>query len=235
MSTLSKRVRSISEQVTRQKAYPIMEAVTLLKKLSTIKFIESVETSVNLNVDVRKSDQAVRGSVVLPKGTGRVRRIAVFTEGIQAAEAARAAGADKVGYEDLAAEIRLHQFDFDILIATPDAMRLVGQLGPLLGPRGLMPNPKLGTVTTDVAQAVQNAKMGQVNYRADKGGIIHSLIGKLDFTEADLKENLEALLSALRKDKPASTKGGVYFKKISLSSTMGPGLWIDPSSLTMPL
>lgn len=233
MACVSKRFRLIAERVVAGKAYAIMEAIALLQTLPKPKFDESMEFSANLGIDPRKSDQNVRGSVVLPKGTGRVMRVAVFARGAQA-DAASAAGAEQVGFEDLAAAIKGGDFDFDILIATPEAMSLVGQLGQLLGPRGLMPNPKLGTVTNEVATAVHNAKSGQVNYRADKGGIVHGLIGKMSFQAAHLKQNLEAFLTALKKDRPTAAKG-IYFKKISLSSTMGPGLLIDQSSFDTPL
>ncbi len=201
----------------------------LLKELSVVKFAESIDVSVNLGVDPRKSDQVVRGATVLPKGTGKTIRVAVFTQGANA-DAATDAGADIVGMEDLAAEVKAGNMNFDVVIASPDAMRIVGQLGPILGPRGLMPNPKVGTVTPDVAQAVRNAKAGQVRYRTDKAGIIHCSIGKVDFNPADLIENLQALIGDLQKAKPSAAKG-VYLKKISVSSTMGPGIQLDQSSL----
>lgn len=231
MAKLSKRAKSIREKIQPGKQYSITEAVELLKSISTVKFSESIDVSVNLGIDPRKSDQVVRGATVLPNGTGKTVRVAVFTQGANAA-AAKAAGADIVGMEDLADDVKAGNMNFDVVIASPDAMRVVGQLGQILGPRGLMPNPKVGTVTPDVVSAVKNAKAGQVRYRADKGGIIHCAIGKIDFTPKSIQENLEALVSNLRKAKPATSKG-VYLKKISLSSTMGPGLVIDQSSLTV--
>ena len=229
MATLTKRERAIREQLTPGKLYPMEEACALLKSVSTVKFAETVEVAVNLGVDPRKSDQVVRGSTVLPNGTGKSVRVAVFAQGANA-EAALAAGADKVGFEDLAAEVKAGKMDFDVVIASPDAMRVVGQLGQILGPRGLMPNPKVGTVTPNVAEAVRNAKAGQVRYRTDKAGIIHCAIGKVGFEPAALKQNLEALITDLKKAKPSTSKG-VYVKKITVSSTMGPGLVIDQSSL----
>ncbi|GAB6068833.1 50S ribosomal protein L1 [Methylothermus subterraneus] len=229
MARLSKRMQLIRSKVDPTKAYGVDEALRLLKELSSVKFIESVDVSVNLGVDPRKSDQVVRGSTVLPHGIGKSVRVAVFAQG-EAASAAKEAGADVVGMEDLAEAIKQGHIDFDVVIATPDAMRVVGQLGPILGPRGLMPNPKVGTVTTDVAAAVRNAKAGQVRYRTDKAGIIHCTIGKVNFDVQSLRENLEALLADLKKAKPASSKG-VYMKKITLSTTMGPGLTIDQSTL----
>jgi large subunit ribosomal protein L1 len=229
MAKLSKRARAISEKVEKGKFYPVEEAFSLLKELSAVKFSESVEVAVNLGVDPRKSDQVVRGSTVLPNGTGKTVRVAVFAQGANA-DAATEAGADVVGFEDLAADIKGGNLDFDVVIATPDAMRVVGQLGQILGPRGLMPNPKVGTVTPNVAEAVQNAKAGQVRYRTDKAGIIHCPIGKVDFDPAALKTNLEALLADLKKMKPSAAKG-VYMKKVTVSSTMGPGLAVDQSSL----
>ncbi len=229
MAKLSKRMRAIREKVEPGKFYAVDEALGLLKELSSVKFDESVEVSVNLGVDPRKSDQVVRGSTVLPKGTGKTVRVAVFAQG-ENAEAAKAAGADIVGFEDLAESIKGGNLDFDIVIATPDAMRVVGQLGQILGPRGLMPNPKVGTVTADVATAVKNAKAGQVQYRTDKGGIVHCAIGKVSFNVADLQENLQALLEALRKAKPSTAKG-VYMKKVTVSTTMGPGLVVDQATL----
>lgn len=229
MAKLSKRKQQIKEKVDPNKQYPIDEALDTLKELSTVKFKESVDISVNLGVDPRKSDQVVRGATLLPKGTGRDVRVAVFAQGNNA-EIATAAGADIVGFDDLAQQIKGGELNFDVVIATPDAMRVVGQLGQILGPRGLMPNPKVGTVTTDVETAVKNAKAGQVRYRTDKSGIIHCTLGKVDFANDDLKENLNALLVDLKKAKPAAAKG-VYFKKISLSTTMGPGLALDKTSV----
>lgn len=229
MAKLSKRQRAINERVDSTKQYSIDEAVALLKDLSKVKFVESVDAAVNLGIDPRKSDQTVRGATTLPHGTGNAVRVAVFTQGANA-DAAKAAGADLVGMEDLAEQIKGGMMDFDVVIADPAAMRIVGTLGQVLGPRGLMPNPKTGTVTPDVATAVKNAKAGQVRYRADKGGIVHGGIGKISFDAKAIKENLEALINDLKKAKPASSKG-VYLKKISLSTTMGPGLTLDPSSL----
>ncbi|MDD2344117.1 MAG: 50S ribosomal protein L1 [Tolumonas sp.] len=229
MAKLTKRMRVIREKVDGTKEYNITEAVALLKELATAKFVESVDVAVNLGIDARKSDQNVRGATVLPNGTGRTVRVAVFTQGANA-EAAKAAGADLVGMDDLADQIKRGEMNFDVVIASPDAMRVVGQLGQILGPRGLMPNPKVGTVTPNVAEAVNNAKAGQVRYRNDKNGIIHSTIGKVDFTEAQLKENLEALLVALKKAKPSTSKGQ-FVKKVSLSTTMGAGLAVDQASL----
>lgn len=229
MARMSKRLRAIREKVDPTRPYDVEEAFKLLKDVSSVKFAESVDVAVNLGVDPRKSDQVVRGSTVLPNGTGKEVRVAVFAQG-PAAEAAQEAGADKVGMEDLAEEIKGGNLDFDVVIASPDAMRVVGQLGQILGPRGLMPNPKVGTVTPDVAQAVKNAKGGQVRYRTDKNGIIHASIGKVDFDPAALKENLEALLVDLKKAKPSAAKG-IYMKKISVSTTMGPGLTVDQGSI----
>jgi len=229
MAKLSKRARAMQEQIQRGKIYPADEAFRLLGSLSKTKFRESVDVAVNLGVDPRKSDQVVRSSTVLPNGTGKTVRVAVFAQGNNA-EAAKAAGADVVGFDDLAAEVKAGNLNFDVVIATPDAMRVVGQLGQILGPRGLMPNPKVGTVTPNVVEAVKNAKAGQVRYRTDKAGIIHCPIGKADFDPAALKQNLEALLADLKKMKPSSSKG-VYIKKITVSSTMGPGLVIDQGSL----
>ena len=229
MAKLSKRMKMIREKVDPTRTYSVEEALQLLKELSSVKFTESVDVAVNLGVDPRKSDQVVRGSTVLPHGTGKSVRVAVFAQGANA-EAAKEAGADIVGMEDLAEEIKKGNLDFDVVIASPDAMRIVGQLGPILGPRGLMPNPKVGTVTADVATAVKNAKAGQVRYRTDKAGIIHCTIGKVNFDVQALKENLEALLADLKKAKPAASKG-TYMKKIALSTTMGPGLTIDQSGL----
>jgi large subunit ribosomal protein L1 len=229
MAKHSKRVRAFKEKVDPQRAYPLDVAVDMLKELATVKFNETVEVAVNLGIDARKSDQAVRGATTLPFGTGTVVRVAVFTQG-DAAEKAKAAGADLVGMEDLAQQIKEGMMDFDVVIASPDAMRVVGQLGQVLGPRGLMPNPKTGTVTPDVETAVKNAKAGQVRYRTDKNGIIHGGIGKISFELNAIKGNLEALLADLKKAKPASSKG-VYLKKVSLSTTMGPGITIDQGSI----
>lgn len=231
MAKLSKRQRAIREKVDSSKQYTIEEAVSLLKELSTVKFAETVDVSINLGIDPRKSDQSVRGATTLPHGNGKDVRVAVFTQGANA-EAAKAAGAEYVGMDDLAAEIKAGKMDFDVVIASPDAMRVVGQLGQVLGPRGLMPNPKTGTVTPDVVTAVKNAKAGQVRYRAEKGGIVHGGIGKISFDVVALKENLEALVGDLKKAKPATSKG-IYVKKIALSSTMGPGIVIDQSSLAV--
>ena len=227
MPKLSKRMKAIKEQIVHGKVYPILEALEVLKKVATAKFVEAVDVSVNLGIDARKV--SVRGATVLPHGTGRTMRVAVFAQGALA-DAATAAGADLVGFEELGDSIKAGNMDFDILIASPDAMRIVGQLGQILGPRGLMPNPKLGTVTTDIAGAVQRAKAGQVNYRAEKGGIVHSTIGKVSFDVQHLKENLESLVVALKKAKPSTSKG-IYIKKISISTTMGPGLIVDVSSI----
>jgi len=229
MAKLSKRVRAYKEKVDPRKAYPLEEAVSLLKELATAKFNETVEVAVNLGVDARKSDQAVRGATTLPHGTGSEVRVAVFTQG-EAAEKAKAAGADFVGMEDLAEQIKGGMMDFDVVVASPDAMRVVGQLGQVLGPRGLMPNPKTGTVTPDVETAVKNAKAGQMRYRTDKNGIIHGGIGKVNFELEALRGNLEAVLADLKKAKPSTSKG-IYLKKISLSTTMGPGVTIDQASL----
>ncbi|MET0052633.1 MAG: 50S ribosomal protein L1 [Candidatus Thiodiazotropha sp.] len=231
MAKLSKRAKAIREKVERGKLHPAEEAFVLLKEISSVKFPESIDVSVNLGVDARKSDQVVRGASVLPHGTGKAVRVAVFAQGANA-DAAKEAGADVVGFEDLADDIKAGNMNFDVVIASPDAMRIVGQLGQILGPRGLMPNPKVGTVTPDVAQAVQNAKAGQVRYRTDKAGIIHCSIGKVDFEPQKLKENLESLLVALVKAKPSSAKG-VYLRKVTVSSTMGPGLAIDQTSLSI--
>lgn len=229
MAKLTKRMRVIREKVDVTKEYDINEAVALLKELATAKFVESVDVSVNLGIDARKSDQNVRGATVLPHGTGRNVRVAVFTQGANA-EAAKNAGADIVGMEDLADQIKKGEMNFDVVIASPDAMRVVGQLGTILGPRGLMPNPKVGTVTPNVADAVKNAKAGQVRYRNDKNGIIHTTLGKIDFDVAAIKGNLEALLVALKKAKPSSAKGS-YIKKVSISTTMGAGVAVDQNSL----
>lgn len=228
MAKLSKKAKLVNSKVDKTKQYSITDAVQILKDLGTTKFNEAIDISVNLGVDPRKSDQNVRGATVLPNGTGKTVRVAVFTQGPNA-DAATAAGADIVGMEDLAELVKKGEMNFDVVIASPDAMRVVGQLGQILGPRGLMPNPKVGTVTADVAQAVKNAKSGQVRYRTDKSGIIHTTLGKLTFDAKDIQGNLEALLADLRKAKPTASKG-VYIKKITLSSTMGPGLWLDPSS-----
>jgi large subunit ribosomal protein L1 len=229
MAKQTKRESAIRAKLTPGKLYPIEEAFALLKDVSKVKFPESVEVAVNLGVDPRKSDQVVRGSTVLPNGTGRQVRVAVFAQGANA-DAATAAGADRVGFEDLAADVKAGKLDFDVVIASPDAMRVVGALGQILGPRGLMPNPKVGTVTPNVAEAVRNAKAGQVRYRTDKAGIIHCAIGKVSFEPAALKQNLEALIADLKKAKPSTSKG-IYLKKITVSSTMGPGLVIDQTSL----
>lgn len=229
MAKLSKRQKAIAERVEADRQYAVNDALALLKDISTVKFNETVEVAVNLGIDPRKSDQVVRGSTVLPHGTGKTVRVAVFTQGPNA-DAAREAGADIVGMDDLAEQVKAGNMDFDVVIASPDAMRVVGQLGRVLGPRGLMPNPKVGTVTADVAAAVKNAKAGQVRFRADKAGTLHCGIGKADFGVEALADNLEALLAELRKLKPGSAKG-IYLKKISLSTTMGPGLVVDKSSL----
>ena len=229
MAKLSKRVRAFREKIDSTKTYPLAEAVSLLKELATAKFNETVEVAVNLGVDARKSDQGVRGATTLPFGTGSDVRVAVFTQG-EAAEKAKAAGADLVGMEDLAEQIKGGMMDFDVVIASPDAMRVVGQLGQVLGPRGLMPNPKTGTVTPDVETAVKNAKAGQMRFRTDKNGIIHGGIGKISFELDAIKGNLEAVLADLKKGKPAAAKG-VYLNKITLSTTMGPGVIIDQGSL----
>jgi len=225
MATLTKRKKLAREKVDSQTAYEIDVALGLVKELATAKFPESIDVSVNLGVDPRKSDQVVRGSTVLPNGTGKTVRVAVFAQGDNA-DKASAAGADIVGFEDLAETIKGGQLNFDVVIATPDAMRVVGQLGQILGPRGLMPNPKVGTVTADVETAVKNAKAGQVRYRTDKAGIIHCPIGRVDFDVSALKENLDALLADLKKAKPATAKGS-YVKKLTVSSTMGPGVSVD--------
>ncbi|AHI29859.1 50S ribosomal protein L1 [Marinobacter similis] len=232
MAKLSKRQKLIREKVDATRAYSVDEAVALLVELGqNVKFKESVDVAVNLGVDARKSDQVVRSSTVLPHGTGKTVRVAVFTQGANA-EKATAAGADIVGMDDLAAEVKKGNMDFDVVIATPDAMRVVGQLGQILGPRGLMPNPKVGTVTPDVETAVKNAKAGQVRYRTDKNGIIHAPLGNVEFSAQNIKENLESLIADLKKAKPSSAKG-VYLKKITVSSTMGPGLTIDQSGLAI--
>lgn len=229
MAKLTKRQKAIAEKIEAGKAYNFEEAATLLASLPAAKFVESYDIAVNLGVDPRKSDQVVRSATVLPHGTGKTVRVAVFTQG-PAAEAALAAGADRVGMDDLAAEMKGGDLNYDVVIASPDAMRVVGQLGQVLGPRGLMPNPKVGTVTPDVATAVKNAKAGQVRYRTDKNGIIHTSVGKIGFEAGNLKENVEALIADLKRIKPASSKG-IYVKRVTLSTTMGPGLVIDQSSL----
>jgi large subunit ribosomal protein L1 len=229
MARLSKRKKAAREKVDSTKVYAIDEALTLVKDLATAKFPESIDVSVNLGIDSRKSDQVVRGSTVLPHGTGKTVRVAVFAQG-ENAEKAKAAGADLVGFEDLAEKVKAGELNFDVAIATPDAMRVVGTLGQILGPRGLMPNPKVGTVTADVATAVKNAKAGQVRYRTDKAGIIHCPIGRADFDVPALKENLNALLADLKKSKPASSKGA-YLKKLTVSSSMGPGVSVDRASI----
>ena len=229
MATVSKRVKAIKAAVDRNKAYGVDEALQLVKSNATAKFNESIDVAINLGIDAKKSDQVVRGSVVLPKGTGKVVRVAVFAQG-PAAQAAQAAGADLVGMEDLAEKVKAGNIDFDVAIAAPDAMRVVGQLGQILGPRGLMPNPKVGTVTPNVAEAVKNAKAGQVQYRADKGGIVQCTIGRASFEPAALRENLMALIEALNKARPAAAKG-IYLRKVSVSSTMGPGVRVDQASL----
>ena len=229
MAKLSKRSKAVAEKLQPGRQYAAEEAFALLKDVSSVKFDEAVDVSVNLGVDPRKSDQVVRGSTVLPHGTGKTVRVAVFAQGANA-EAAKEAGADIVGFEDLAESIKNGEMNFDVVIASPDAMRVVGKLGQILGPRGLMPNPKVGTVTPDVAAAVKNAKAGQVRYRTDKGGIIHCTIGKVSFEPVKLRENLEALLADLTKAKPSAAKG-IYMKKITVSSTMGPGLALDRTSL----
>jgi len=229
MAAATKRRKAAREKIDSTKVYVIDEALSLVKEFATAKFPESIDVSVNLGVDPRKSDQVVRGSTVLPNGTGKTVRVAVFAQG-ENAEKAKAAGADVVGFEDLAETVKGGQLDFDVVIATPDAMRVVGQLGQILGPRGLMPNPKVGTVTTDVENAVQNAKAGQVRYRTDKAGIIHCPIGRADFEVPALKENLAALLNDLKKAKPAASKGQ-YVKKLTVSSTMGPGVSVDRGSI----
>jgi len=229
MAKLSKKAKLIEAKVNKENQYTISESVSLLKEFANSKFDESVDVSVVLGIDPRKSDQNVRGASVLPHGTGKTVRVAVFTQGPNA-DAAKEAGADVIGMDDLAAQVKKGEMDFDVVIASPDAMRVVGQLGQILGPRGLMPNPKVGTVTPDVATAVKNAKSGQVRYRTEKGGIVHCSIGKVSFDEKSIKENLEFLIADLKKGKPSAAKG-VYLKKIALSSTMGPGLTIDQSSI----
>lgn len=230
MAKLTKKAKAISAKIDSTKSYSITEAVALLTEFASPKFKESIDVAVNLGVDPRKSDQVVRGSTLLPHGTGKTVRVAVFAQGENAAKA-KEAGADIVGFDDLAESITAGNMDFDVVIATPDAMRVVGKLGQILGPRGLMPNPKVGTVTADVAGAVRNAKAGQVRYRTDKKGIIHGGIGKIGFDAASIQGNLEALISDLKRAKPASSKG-IYVQKVVLSSTMGPGVLIDQSTLT---
>lgn len=230
MAKLTKRQKAIAAQIEAGKVYSLEDAVSILNGLPAVKFKESLDVSVNLGVDPRKSDQVVRGATTLPAGTGKTVRVAVFAQGA-AAEAAKAEGADVVGMDDLAESIQAGNLDFDVVIAAPDAMRVVGKLGTILGPRGLMPNPKVGTVTPDVATAVKNAKAGQARYRVDKGGIIHAAIGQVGFETTAIRQNLEALISDLKKAKPATSKG-VYIKKITLSSTMGPGLVIDVASVS---
>jgi large subunit ribosomal protein L1 len=231
MAKLTKKQKLMAEKLQAGKSYTVEEAVSLISQFASPKFVESIDVAVNLGIDARKSDQVVRGSTVLPNGTGKVVRVAVFAQGANA-EKAKAAGADVVGFDDLAESIQGGNLDFDVVIATPDAMRVVGKLGTVLGPRGLMPNPKVGTVTPDVETAVKNAKSGQVRFRTDKNGIVHGGIGKIGLEGTAVKANLEALLSDLKKAKPSSSKG-VYIKKVMLSSTMGPGLLIDQSSLTI--
>ena len=226
---MSKRIIALRAQIDRNKSYPLTEALNLVKEGAKAKFNESIDTVINLGIDARKSDQLVRGALVLPNGTGKVTRVAVFAQGAQA-EAAKAAGADIVGFEDLAEQVKAGMLDFDVAIATPDAMRIVGTLGQILGPRGLMPNPKVGTVTPDAATAVRNAKAGQVQYRTDKGGIVHCTIGRASFTVEQLQGNLAALLEALAKAKPATSKG-VFLKKVSVSSTMGAGVRVDQTTV----
>jgi large subunit ribosomal protein L1 len=225
----SKRYKALKTKIERTRLYPVQDALALIKQNATAKFNESVDVSINLGVDPKKSDQAVRGSLVLPQGTGKSVRVAVFAQGDRA-EQARSAGADIVGFEDLAAEIKGGKMDFDVVIATPDAMRVVGQLGQILGPRGLMPNPKVGTVTQDVTTAVKNAKAGQVQYRTDKGGIVQCTIGRASFTVEALEENFRALIDAVNKARPASAKG-VYLRKVAVSSTMGVGVRVDQTTL----
>jgi len=231
MPKLSKRQKAINEKIDRSMTYVAADAFSLLKDISSVKFAETIEVAINLGVDPRKSDQVVRGATLLPNGTGKDVRVAVFTQGPNA-DAAKEAGADIVGMDDLAEEVKKGNMDFDVVIASPDAMRVVGQLGQILGPRGLMPNPKVGTVTPNVAEAVKNAKAGQVRFRADKAGIVHAGIGKVGFEADALVQNLEALMSDLKKAKPAAAKG-IYFEKVSVSTTMGPGLLVDLGALTI--
>jgi large subunit ribosomal protein L1 len=230
MAKISKRLKAIRARLGSSKIYPAPEALDLLKELSSAKFRESVDVAVNLGVDPRKSDQVVRGATVLPHGTGKTVRVAVFAQGANA-DAAREAGADVVGFEDLAESVKAGNLDFDVVIASPDAMRIVGQLGKILGPRGLMPNPKVGTVTPDVVGAIRNAKAGQVRYRTDKAGIIHCTLGKVDFATNQLQENLQALLHDLQKAKPSTSKG-IYMRRVTVSTTMGPGLTVDHQALS---
>lgn len=230
MIKLSKRKQAIAKAVGDKSLYTLEEAIAILKSLPPVKFTQSVEVSFNLGLDVRKSDQAMRGAVVLPHGTGKTVRVAVFAQGDKAKDA-EAAGADRVGFDDLAADIKAGQLDFDVVIASPDAMPLVGKLGQILGPKGLMPNPKVGTVTPNIAEAVKNAKSGQVQFRTDKAGIVHAIIGKVDFADGNLIENFKALLDAIKRAKPAAAKG-VFLKKVTLSSTMGPGLAVDHTQLS---
>ncbi|HOA94694.1 MAG TPA: 50S ribosomal protein L1 [Quisquiliibacterium sp.] len=230
MSNLSKRVKANKAKVDRQKLFPLEQALALVKECATAKFNESIDVAVQLGVDAKKSDQIVRGAVVLPAGTGKTMRVAVFTQGAKADEA-RAAGADIVGMEDLAEQVKAGNLNFDVVVASPDAMKVVGTLGQILGPRGLMPNPKVGTVTPDVATAVRNAKAGQVQYRTDKAGIIHAPIGRASFEIAQLETNLKALVEALNRAKPASSKG-VYLRKVAVSSTMGIGVRVDPAAFS---
>ena len=230
MAKLTKKAKAQQGKVDSTKLYPLTDALSLVKECATAKFDESIDVSVQLGIDARKSDQVVRGAVVMPNGTGKTKRVAVFTQGPKADEA-KAAGADIVGMDDLAAQVKAGQIDFDVVIASPDAMRVVGTLGQILGPRGLMPNPKVGTVTPDVAGAVKNAKAGQVQFRVDKAGIVHGTIGRRSFEDDKLAGNLRALLDALNKAKPASTKG-IYLRKVAVSSTMGVGVRVDVSSLS---
>lgn len=229
MAKLSKRIKAIREKIESNRVYPADEALSLLKECASVRFSESVDVAVNLGIDPRKSDQVVRGSTVLPNGTGKTVRVAVFAQGDNA-EAAKSAGADIVGMDDLAEQIKGGDLNFDVVIAAPDAMAVVGKLGQILGPRGLMPNPKVGTVTADVAGAVNNAKAGQVRYRADKGGVVHCSIGKVDFDVPALRQNLKALLGDLEKAKPSTSKG-IYMKQVTVSSTMGPGIAVDYASV----
>lgn len=229
MPNISKRQKTIQTKVQPGKQYVVVEAINIVKECASAKFNESIDVAVNLGIDARKTDQAVRGATVLPNGTGKSMRVAVFAQGANA-KAAEDAGADVIGFEDLAEKVKAGQMDFDVVIATPDAMRIVGQLGQILGPRGLMPNPKVGTVTMDVAGAVKNAKAGQVRYRTDKNGIVQCTIGKANFAAEALKQNLEALLADLKKLKPSTAKG-TYLKKVTISSTMGPGVVVDTASL----
>lgn len=230
MANVSKRLRALKEKIDRTRNYPVADALQLVKDSATAKFDESIDVAINLGVDARKSDQMVRGAVVLPKGIGKTIRVAVFAQGDNA-QKARDAGADIVGFDDLAADIKAGKMDFDVVIATPDAMRVVGQLGQILGPRGLMPNPKVGTVTMDVATAVKNAKAGQVQYRTDKGGLVHATIGRASFEVGALQQNLAAFVEALVKAKPAAAKG-VYLRRIAVSSTMGAGVRVETASVT---